>query len=75
MTAKPNWRLSRKQLDVVQAIQNGGYIWIAAEQPYLATKSGEQFNSRPLHGKIFTALVEHGIIAKSKDNPKKYVLA
>jgi hypothetical protein len=49
-------------MKIVEVLQNGGYIWLAAGHPYLAHVEKERVKSASIHGKAFTALKEHKII-------------
>ena len=66
-------RLSKAQLRVVEALQNNGYIWVAAGFPYIAKidEKGRQ-HSVALNRKTFDHLREMKVI--EEDLEKKWHL-
>jgi hypothetical protein len=66
-------RLSKAQLRVVEALQNGGHIWVAAGFPYIlkVDEDGRQ-HSGPLNRKTFDHLKEMKVI--TEDLEKKWNL-
>lgn len=57
-------RLSKAQLRVVEALQNNGYIWIAAGCPYLVKEVDGVRQSVLLNKKVFQNLKEHKVIVE-----------
>lgn len=67
-------RLTKKQLKVVDVLQNGGYIWLAASRPYLAELDGEnRIRSAPLNNLTFECLAAEKVI--KKDGYNRWTLA
>jgi hypothetical protein len=58
-------RLSKAQLRVVEALQNGGYIWVAAGYPYIVkVDEKERSHSSLLNRKTFEHLKERKVITE-----------
>lgn len=65
-------RLSKVQLNIVQELQNGGFIWLAGGHPYIASMDKEgRIRSKPLHSKAFKALVAGHVI---KEHEGQWIL-
>lgn len=62
-------RLSKRQLEIVDELQNGAHIWLASNKyPYICKKiSDNNFHSEPIHGKAFNALKDHKVIKVCDD--------
>jgi hypothetical protein len=61
-------RLSKAQLRVVEALQNGGHVWLAAGSPYLIKVDPEgRKHSDLLNKKTFNHLKEMKIIVEGTD--------
>jgi hypothetical protein len=61
-------RLTKQQLKVLDVLRNGGYIWTAADHPYLArVDSVGRVTSETMHNKTFTTLIDNGIIERGDD--------
>ena len=57
-------RMSKRHLQIIDALQYGGHIWTAGNHAYLARKDEDgRFKSELLHGKIFETFKSEGIIS------------
>lgn len=64
--------MTKRQRSVIEALQNGGWIWMAGKTAFLTTKEGERLESKAIHAKTFAGLVENGAIVPKP--PNRYVL-
>jgi hypothetical protein len=60
-------RLTKMQLRICDTMRNGGYIWTAADMPYLAKVVDGRVTSERLNNKTFTTLIENRIITRGDD--------
>ena len=66
-------RMTKQQLEIMDALNNGGYIWTASGMPYLAKCSGGMYKSSLINRKTFTALVEGGVLERDPVHQNRWV--
>lgn len=70
--------LTKKQVEIIDALQNGGHIWKAANTYYLARVVGENqhghrvFKSELLPKKTFDALIEKEMLKPERVNGSSF---
>ena len=59
-------RLTKAQMEIVEFLQNGAWIWLSAGHPYIATNYDGRIRSKPMNAKVFRTMCEHGIIVPTE---------
>jgi len=68
-------RLTKQQLEILDSVRNGGYVWVSAGCPYLARKRDDgHFKSELINNKTFTALRDSKAIIPDPDHQGRFVL-